>query len=104
MTVSTTATDPGTTASGIKQVDFYVDGNSTPVGTTTTPTPAGSTTYTYSWNTTNPQLTNGTHTIAAKATDNAGNVSTVASTSVTVSNGDTTKPTAPTTVTGYCYQ
>jgi hypothetical protein len=93
VSVAATATDPGTSPSGVKQVDFYVDGNSTPV-TTDTASP-----YAYSWNTTSPLLANGTHTIAAKATDNAGNVSTVASNSVTVSNADTTAPTNPTLAT-----
>ncbi|MEJ0073147.1 MAG: Ig-like domain-containing protein [Candidatus Saccharibacteria bacterium] len=88
-TVNVTAT--ATDNIGVAKVEFFVDGNSTPVATDT------ASPYAYSWDTTG--LTNVAHTISVKATDTAGNVSTVASVSVTPQNGDVTKPTAPTAVT-----
>jgi hypothetical protein len=71
--IAATAAD----ASGITQVQFLVDGTAqTPPDTTAA--------YTYSWDTT--QVTNGAHTIQAKATDTAGNTATSAAVSVTVNN------------------
>lgn len=68
---------------GVASVAFYIDGV---LQTTTTITP-----YAYSWNTLN--WPNGTHTVAAVATDRSGNTSS-AQVSVNVSNTiDTTAPT-----------
>ncbi len=64
--------------SGIARVDFYLDGSATPVGT------VSASPYTWTWNT--MVLTNSSHTVSAKAVDNAGNVSTAASVTVTVDN------------------
>jgi Leucine-rich repeat (LRR) protein len=61
--------------SGIAKVEFYIDNNK--VGEDT------SSPYEYSWNTT--QYTDGTHTITAKAYDNAGNVGESPVISVTIS-------------------
>jgi len=61
---------------GVVKVEFYIDGNK--VGEDT------SSPYEYNWNTT--QCTNGTHTITAKAYDNAGNVGESAAVTVNVNN------------------
>ncbi len=61
---------------GVTKVEFYVDGT---LLTSDTTSP-----YTASWNTTN--VSNGSHTLQAKAYDAAGNVGTSASVSVTVLN------------------
>jgi chitodextrinase len=89
--VSATASDD-TGGSGIAKVDFYVDGllNGTD---TTGPSP-----YTYSLDATT--LTNGSHTLAVKAYDNANNASAMSSPlTVNVANSDTESPTTPTNVT-----
>jgi len=57
---------------------------------------AGTTSWTFSWNTT--LLTNGTHTITAKATDSSNNTNTQQVT-VIVNNPDTTPPSVPTGLT-----
>jgi hypothetical protein len=75
--VAVTATDNDTVSS----VDFYIDGTKV-ASDTTSP-------YSYSWNTANVSL--GTHTIQAKATDPSGNVG--ASTTISVSIADQTPPT-----------
>lgn len=69
---------------GVSKVEFYVDGALK--GTDTTAT------YLLSWNTT--FLTNGSHTLAAKAYDAAGNVGQSSSITVNVNNpvADTTQP------------
>lgn len=80
--VAATAAD----ASGVKQVDFYLDGT---LKSTDTVAP-----YTWSWNTTLDA--NGAHSLTAKATDNSGNSTTSAARAVTVTNiatGDTISPT-----------
>ena len=75
-------------AYGVKTVQFAVDG--TPVGTAVTqPDTSGG--YTYSASLDISNLTGGTHTVTATATDNAGNVSTSAPVSFSVG-------TAPATV------
>jgi hypothetical protein len=71
--LSATAADVG---SSVVKVDFLVDG--TVVGTSTTSP------YSVMWNT--ASVPNGSHTVAARATDGAGNVTTSAGVSVTVSN------------------
>ncbi len=75
--VTTTASDNDSVSS----VDFYIDG--TKVSTDTTSP------YTYSWNTTNVTL--GTHTIQAKATDPSANVG--SSSTISVNVADQTPPT-----------
>jgi hypothetical protein len=76
VTIRATATDNV----GVVKVEFYIDNNK--VGEDT------ASLYEYSWNTT--QCTNGTHTIQAKAYDNAGNVG--ESPVITVTIGDTQTP------------
>lgn len=78
VTVNATANDTG---SGIKLVEFLVDG--TVIGSDTTSP------YGISWN--SATVTNGSHTITARATDNADNKTTSAGVSVTVSGGSATK-------------
>jgi phosphodiesterase/alkaline phosphatase D-like protein len=73
-TITANAAD---TLSNIANVQFKIDGVN--VGTADTTSP-----YTYSWNTTT--ATNGTHTITAVATDNAGNTTTSGTVTVTVNN------------------
>src|SRR5205823_3484129 len=73
VTVSASASDNV----GVSGVQFFVDG--TAVGPLDTAAP-----YSYSWNTTT--LSNGTHVLSAKATDAAGNATTSAAVTVTVSN------------------
>src|SRR5205085_1127570 len=73
VTVKATASDNV----GVSGVQFFVDG--TAVGTLSTTAP-----YSYSWNTTG--LSDGSHTLTAKATDAAGNATTSAAVSVTVNN------------------
>jgi chitodextrinase len=75
--VTATATDSG----GVSSVEFLVDGVS--AGTDT------SSPYTYNWNTSNVSL--GSHTLQAKATDASGNVGSSAIITVTVA--DQTPPT-----------
>jgi chitodextrinase len=102
-TVSITAPTSGSTVSGaavniaanaadavgVTRVDFLVDG--VVKGNDTTAA------YAYSWNTST--VTNGAHTLTAKAYDAAGNVGTSTAVSVTVNNTETTPPTAPTGLT-----
>ena len=72
---------------GVASVQFQVDGAN--VGALDTAAP-----YSYSWNTT--AATNGSHTVRAIAKDAAGNSTTSASVTVTVSNTtDTTAPSVP---------
>ena len=73
---------------GVTQVQFFVDNNATPLGTDTSPDPT-SRYYSASWNTTT--VTNGTHTLTAKAYDAAGNINT-STVTVTVANSDITAP------------
>ena len=77
VTIRATATDNV----GVVKVEFYIDGQK--VGEDT------SSPYEYSWNTDNLQY-NSTHTIQAKAYDNAGNVG--ESPQITVTIGDTQAP------------
>ena len=63
VTITATATDSG---SGMRQVDFYVDGASSPFKTILAPGP-------YSFTYRSGSLPNGTHTIQAIGTDNAAN-------------------------------
>ena len=81
-TVAVTATATDNIA--VTKVEVLVDNA---VKSTLTAAP-----YTYQLNT--ASLSNGSHTVSVKAYDAAGNVSAV-STSITVSNGDTTAPSAP---------
>jgi hypothetical protein len=77
ITVTASASDPGTgsgAASGIKQVQFFRD-NGTSLGIDTTAN------YSASW-----VATVGTHTLYAVATDNAGNTTTSAVITVTITN------------------
>lgn len=85
--ITATATDTG----GISHVDFFIDGSSTALSIDT------SAPYTTNWNAS--VVNNGTHTIKAIAYDNASpaNPTTVTNT-VTVTNPDTIKPTAPTSL------
>lgn len=83
--IAVTATASDTGGSGVAKVDFTVDG--VLQSSVNTPGP-----YTWTWTTTAV----GSHTISAKATDGAGNVSTLSSVTVTIL--DTTKPV--TTITG----
>jgi surface-anchored protein len=62
---------------GVVSLQFYIDGNA--VGS-----PESAAPYSYSWDTT--QMADGTHTLTAKATDGAGNVTTSSTVSVTVEN------------------
>ena len=71
--MTATAADVG---SGVAKVDFLVDGKVVGTGTTAP--------YSAPWATTT--YTNGAHTVAARATDLAGNVTTSASANVTVQN------------------
>ena len=64
VTLSATASDNV----GVTGVQFYVDNGTTPLATDT------SSPYSASWNTTT--VTNGTHTLTAKARDAAGNITT----------------------------
>jgi peptidoglycan/xylan/chitin deacetylase (PgdA/CDA1 family) len=83
VTGSLNLTANATDASGIAKVDFLVNGNV--VGSSTTAP------YSFSWDS---HTVSGTASIAARATDTAGNVATSASSLVTVSNpvDDTTPP------------
>lgn len=72
VTMTATASD----ASGIANVQFIVDGT---VINTDTASP-----YSYSWN--SAGIANGTHTIAARATDKANNTATTTPVTVTVNN------------------
>jgi hypothetical protein len=74
-TVTATATDQGTgsgTASAMAQIEFFVDGVSIGVDTTSAP-------WSVSWN-----ATAGTHTVYAIGTDKAGNSTKTATSTVTV--------------------
>ena len=72
---------------GVASVQFQLDGANAGALDTTTP-------YSYSWNTTT--VSNGSHTLRAIAKDAAGNATTSAAVSVTVSNAtDTTPPSIP---------
>lgn len=77
---------------GVSKVDFYIDG--TAVGTVT------SAPYTLSFNSAN--LSNGSHSLTAKASDAAGNVGSSSSLSFSVNNvtADTTPPTVSASTTG----
>jgi len=78
-TVSGTVNITATATEAIKKMEFLVDGQ---VVNTDTTSP-----YSYAWNAAG--VSNGTHTIAARATDNADNVGTSANVTVTVSGGST---------------
>src|SRR5205814_165079 len=86
VTVSASASDNV----GVRGGQFFVDG--TAVGSVDTTAP-----YTYSWNTTG--LTNGTHSLTAKASDAAGSSTLSAAVNVTVNNStpDTQPPTVSVT-------
>lgn len=77
--------------SGISKVEFYIDGA---LRATDTSLP-----YAYSWNTTT--VTDGAHTIAARAYDSASPANSKQSSniSVTIDNSDKQPPTAPTSLT-----
>jgi fibronectin type 3 domain-containing protein len=83
VTVSANASDNV----GVASVQFKVDGIA--IGPSLTGTP-----YSYSWNTTT--VSNGTHTLAAVATDTSGNATTSPGVTVNVSNTVTAAPTVPT--------
>ena len=78
ISVVTSATDNV----GVTKVELYVDGV---LKTSTTTAP-----YTFSWDTTT--VTDGSHTLTAKAYDAAGNVGTSAGVTVTVQNGTVVTP------------
>jgi chitodextrinase len=84
--VNATATD-NAGGSGISKVEFYVDGT---LGSTDTSSP-----YSYSWNTTALAL-GSSHTLTAKAYDNAPTANATTSSGVTVTVQDTTAPSTPT--------
>ncbi len=78
ITVSATATDAGTgpgSPSGVAGVTFYLDGTTQLATITTSP-------YQFRWNT--RSVSNGTHTITAVATDNAGNSAASAAVTITI--------------------
>jgi peptidoglycan/xylan/chitin deacetylase (PgdA/CDA1 family) len=75
---------------GVDHVDFLVDGQT--VGT------ASNAPYTFSWNT--QSVADGTHTIAARAVDTAGNTATSSSVSVVVTNNNLLKNSSLETATG----
>ena len=79
MTVSATASD----AVGVAGVQFALDGVNLGAEDTTAP-------YTIAWNTT--AAANGAHTLTAVARDAAGNITTSAAVTVTVSNGGAPPP------------
>jgi hypothetical protein len=81
VTLSATASDN----IGIKQVDFLVDGN---LAKSATGSP-----YTVSWDSTS--VGNGTHSVAARAIDLAGNQTTSAAATVAVENAAAPPPPAP---------
>ena len=83
VSVSASASD-NVGGSGMSNVVFLVDGSV--VGSDT------SSPYTYNWS--SASVGNGSHTLAVRATDNAGNQSTLSSVNVTVANAvpDTTAP------------
>ncbi|WP_127588749.1 Ig-like domain-containing protein [Paenibacillus koleovorans] len=84
---STTITASATDATGVSNVQLFIDGIQ--VGNTLTTSP-----YTTTFNA--ATLSNGTHTITAKAVDAAGNTSYSAPVSVTVTGGGSADSTAPT--------
>src|SRR5260370_40847658 len=78
VTVSASATDLGTgsgAASGVASVTFFLDGTKQLATDTTSP-------YSITWNTNN--VTKGTHTLTAVATDAASNSTTSAAVTVTI--------------------
>jgi len=78
LSLTATASDAGTgsgAASGVKNVQFWLDGT-TLLGSDT------STSYTTNWNTTKVSL--GQHTLTAIATDRAGNATTSAPVTITI--------------------
>jgi major membrane immunogen (membrane-anchored lipoprotein) len=70
---------------GVTKVEFYIDNNTTPTNIDTTPS------YGFIWDTASGTVTDGTHTIKAKAYDAAGNNKTAIVT-VTVNNAPPLKP------------
>ncbi len=83
---TTTVTASASDNVGVTKVEFYLDNV---LQSTSLAAP-----YSWSWNTTT--AANGSHSLASKAYDAAGNVGTSSTVSVTVSNvADTTPPTAP---------
>ena len=79
MTVTAGATDLGTGSgapSGIASVTFYLDGTTVLASDNNSP-------YSFSWNT--KGVTKGTHKLTAVATDTAGNSTTSAAITVTIS-------------------
>ena len=81
ITVSGTASDPGSPSSGLALVEVRVNGGSWQTATGTT-----------NWNRL-ISLTSGSNSIEARSRDNAGNYSTTASVTVTYNPADTTLPT-----------
>jgi hypothetical protein len=75
--ISATASD----TSGIKEVQFMIDGQSVNTSTTSP--------YSYNWDTST--ASSGTHNLTVQATDNANNVATSSAVTVTVSGGTGTK-------------
>jgi hypothetical protein len=86
VTVNATATD-NTGGSGVSKVEFYVDGT---LSSTDTTSP-----YSAAWNTTALAF-GSSHTLTAKAYDNAPTANITTSSAVTVTVQDTTAPTTPT--------
>ena len=86
VTLGASATDPGTPSTGITSVAFYLDGTaiSGAIDTTGGNPNLPATLYEAVWNTSG--VTNGTHTISAKATDGAAHTTTSSTISVTVNN------------------
>jgi hypothetical protein len=82
ITVSGTATDPGSPSSGVTLVEVRVNAGSWQTATGTT-----------SWSKTGLTLSSGSNTIEARSKDTAGNYSALTSVSVTYNPPDTTAPT-----------
>ncbi len=87
ITVTALATDNV----GVTKVEFFTDSSTTPFSTISTNGP-----YTTSLDT--KTLSNGSHTITAKAFDAAGNVQTSSAVAITVSNSGSSSDTTPPTV------
>jgi len=87
VTGTTTVAADASDASGVKQVDYYLDNGLSPIKSIT-----GAGPYSFSWDTT--QLADGMHGLQAKATDMAGNTALSGLTTITVSNAAAT-PTPP---------
>lgn len=88
-TITATASDnSGGGGSGLDKIELYIDGALTSSSVTSP--------LNYSWDT--KAVGNGSHVIAVKAYDKASNIGS-ATNNVTVSNADTTAPTAPTGLT-----